>query len=411
LGGLTLTPGVYFFSSAAQLTGQLTLDFEGDPDALFIFQIGSTLTTASDSSIVMIDAGLQPHGCEVYWQVGSSATLGTNTDFVGTIVALTSVTLNTGASIISGRALARNGAVTLDTNVITIEGCETVSVTGSISGTKFNDLNGNGLQDAGEPGLAGVTVFLDDGNGVLDAGEETRLTDIDGNYTFAGLAADTYIVRQVTPAGMANTTPNPVTVTLGSDEDITGVDFGDQLIVIVDGQVVSIRGAKFRDVNGNGVRNAGEPGLQGWTIFLDTNDNGFLDAGETSTLTDANGNYTFFDLGPGTYRVREVRPLGWVQMTNNPPDIVITSLGQNVTASPLGNARATALIRASKLSLIGRNMAPGVLGRQARFVANLYEDLLGRAPDLAGLRRYVRLLQAGFSRARVAAIFRADFGL
>ncbi len=118
LGGLTLTPGVYFFSSSAQLTGILTLNNLGNPDALFVFQIGSTLTTASAASVVTINGGSMP-GCNVFWQVGSSATLGTTTDFEGHILALTSITLNNGASILDGSALAINGAVTLDSNEIT----------------------------------------------------------------------------------------------------------------------------------------------------------------------------------------------------------------------------------------------------------------------------------------------------
>jgi type VI secretion system secreted protein VgrG len=114
LGGLTLTPGVYRFASSAQLTGTLTLNTLGNPNAIFVFQIGSTLTTASNSSVVEIGGDND----NVYWQVGSSATLGTTTAFEGNILALTSITLNTRASIACGRALARNGAVTLDTNFI-----------------------------------------------------------------------------------------------------------------------------------------------------------------------------------------------------------------------------------------------------------------------------------------------------
>lgn len=119
LGGMVLTPGVYFFSSSAMLTSTLTLDAMGDPNALFVFQMGSTLTTASGASVLTIN---NASGCSVYWQVGSSATLGTETDFVGNILALTSITLNTDATILDGRALARNGAVTLDANIITA-GC------------------------------------------------------------------------------------------------------------------------------------------------------------------------------------------------------------------------------------------------------------------------------------------------
>jgi hypothetical protein len=115
LGGLVLTPGVYFFASSAQLTGTLTLNNLGNPNALFVFQIGSTLTTASGSSVIFTSSLADRN---VFWQVGSSATLGTTTGFEGNILALTSITLNTGASIGCGSALARNGAVTLDSNVI-----------------------------------------------------------------------------------------------------------------------------------------------------------------------------------------------------------------------------------------------------------------------------------------------------
>ncbi|MBP8273583.1 MAG: DUF3494 domain-containing protein, partial [Acidobacteria bacterium] len=116
LGGLTLTPGVYCFSTTAQLTGTLTLNAQGNSNAVFIFKIGSALTTASGSSVVVINSGSL---CNVFWQVGSSATLGTASSMAGTIMAQTSITLTTGASI-NGRAFARDGAVTLDTNSVTV---------------------------------------------------------------------------------------------------------------------------------------------------------------------------------------------------------------------------------------------------------------------------------------------------
>jgi len=119
LGGKTLTAGVYCFSTSAQLTGALTLNAQGNANAVFIFKIGSTLTTASGSTVLLINGGSP---CSVFWQVGSSATVGTTTTFVGNILALTSITLNTGAGV-SGRALARNGAVTMDTNNIGSAGC------------------------------------------------------------------------------------------------------------------------------------------------------------------------------------------------------------------------------------------------------------------------------------------------
>ncbi len=119
LGGRTLTPGVYTSASSIGITGTLTLDAQGDPNAVFIFQAGSTLTTASDSEIVLINDA-QP--CRVFWQVGSSATLGTNSNFVGHILAMESITVTTGAEV-QGQLLARNGAVTLDTNIITNDFC------------------------------------------------------------------------------------------------------------------------------------------------------------------------------------------------------------------------------------------------------------------------------------------------
>lgn len=108
LGGLTLGPGVYCFDTSAQLTGKLSLQGAG----VWIFQIGSTLTTASNSSVVVSGGG---QDTDVYWVIGSSATIGTGTGFTGNILAQASITLTTGASV-SGRALAIDGAVTMDTN-------------------------------------------------------------------------------------------------------------------------------------------------------------------------------------------------------------------------------------------------------------------------------------------------------
>lgn len=121
LGGLTLTPGVYCFSASAALTGTLTLNFLGDPNALFLFKVGSTLITASGSSVLLLNNAGVTCPPNVFWQVGSSATLGTGSTFVGNILALTSITGTTGAGV-SGRMLARNGAVTLDTNNVALCG-------------------------------------------------------------------------------------------------------------------------------------------------------------------------------------------------------------------------------------------------------------------------------------------------
>jgi len=123
LGGLTLEPGVYNASSSIGLTGTVALDAQGDPDAVFVFQVGSTLTTASASTVALLNGA---QACNVFWQIGSSATLGTNSTFVGTIMALTSISVTTGTTV-DGRALARNGSVTLDSDVFTQSACETTA--------------------------------------------------------------------------------------------------------------------------------------------------------------------------------------------------------------------------------------------------------------------------------------------
>jgi hypothetical protein len=158
LGGSTLTPGIY--SSAAGtfgITGTLTLDGQGDPNAVFIFKMASTLTTAGASSVVLINGA---QACNVFWQVGSSATLGTTSVFKGNIFALTSATLTTGANV-EGRVLARNGAVTLDSNVVKRAIClgqaPSVPVPVVTPTPTPTDTDGDGIPDAEEstaiPGL------------------------------------------------------------------------------------------------------------------------------------------------------------------------------------------------------------------------------------------------------------------
>jgi Ice-binding-like len=119
--GQTLAPGVYKASSSLDVGGSLTLDAGGDPNAVFIFQAPSTLVTDSASNVILTNGA---QACNVFWQVGSSATLGTNSAFTGSILALTSISVDTGDTI-AGRALARNGAVTLDDDTITSSTCAT----------------------------------------------------------------------------------------------------------------------------------------------------------------------------------------------------------------------------------------------------------------------------------------------
>ena len=123
LGGQTLVAGIYKSASSLSLTGTLTLNGAGNADSVFVLQAGSTFVGASGSHVVL-ENGAQ--ACHVFWQVGSSATLGTTSQFSGSLLALTSITLNTGAQV-SGRVLAQNGAVTLDSNVITVPACQSAA--------------------------------------------------------------------------------------------------------------------------------------------------------------------------------------------------------------------------------------------------------------------------------------------
>src|SRR6185503_3803395 len=116
LGGRTLTPGVYRFAVSAPLNGVLTLDAKGDANAFFVFQIGSTLLAAQGSSVRLINGARFEN---VFWQVGSSATIGANASFMGNIIALASITLSAGTKI-SGRTMARTGAVTMDHSSVSI---------------------------------------------------------------------------------------------------------------------------------------------------------------------------------------------------------------------------------------------------------------------------------------------------
>jgi len=147
VGGLTLVPGVYKFDSSAQLTGALTLNFTSNPSGDFIFQIGSTLTTGS-GSVVNVIGGNSLSG--IYWQVGSSATLGggvgTPTTFAGNIIALESITLVTDTDILCGRAIALTGAVTMDTN--------------TISNDNTAEDFGSGRSDFGSSGFSGVPTAV-----------------------------------------------------------------------------------------------------------------------------------------------------------------------------------------------------------------------------------------------------------
>ncbi|MFA4917577.1 MAG: SdrD B-like domain-containing protein, partial [Syntrophales bacterium] len=193
--------------------------------------------------------------------------------------------------------------------------CATIDSTGSICGIKFNDLNGNGIQDSGELGLANWVINLKFQNaaGFITL---TDTTDANGNYCFNNLQpGGTYTVFETNQSGWTQTSPpspGTYTILLTSGEHRDSVNFGNKQLPVVG----SICGIKFNDLNGNGVQDPGELGLANWVINLKfQNAAGFITITDT---TDTNGNYCFNDLQPGgTYTVFETNQSGWTQ--TSPP--------------------------------------------------------------------------------------------
>lgn len=180
---------------------------------------------------------------------------------------------------------------------------------GEIRGIKFEDLNGNGIFDQGEKPLGGWVIYLDaNNNGQKDLGEKWTVTKNNGEYRFKKLPAGIYTVREVLKKNWVQTYPASGLhlVNLATGQIISGKNFGNFKL----GQ---IRGIKYEDKNGNGKKDRHEPRLAGWVIYLDANNNGALDGGEISTMTDENGKYRFDNLLPGTYHAREVLLDGWRQ--------------------------------------------------------------------------------------------------
>jgi hypothetical protein len=228
----------------------------------------------------------------------------------------------------------------------TSEFSHTVAVLGSITGRVFVDLNADGVQQPGEPGLKGRTLYLDlNNNGVQDTGEPTAPTDAFGNYSFSGLAPGTYVVRDRLLPGWYLSVPAAGSYTVASaGQMVTGRDFGEY-------QLASIAGHVFHDVNGDGIQESGEASLAQWTVYVDVNGNGRFDPGPDKThplepyaLTDANGNYLITGVRPGTDVVRVYLPAGWVatRPVGGAYHLAVTS-GQARTKVDFGVARAVSI--------------------------------------------------------------------
>jgi hypothetical protein len=188
-----------------------------------------------------------------------------------------------------------------------------------IFGTVYADTNGNGIRDVGEKGVPGVTVYLDlNNNGTLDAGEPSTTTATDqfftptvdesGTYSFTHLGLGTYTVRAVMPALLSATPAAQTvhTVVLGASQVINNIDTAAQY------RANEIHGVRFVDSNGNRVRDLGEPGQAGITVYIDSNRNGVRDPGEPTTTTAADGSYSFTGLTPGKYVIRDEEPIDYL---------------------------------------------------------------------------------------------------
>ncbi len=187
---------------------------------------------------------------------------------------------------------------------------------GAIKGTQWNDLDGDGIKDIGEPGLNNRTIYLDqNNNSVFDVGEISAQTDANGDYIFTDLVAGTYQVAEVLPTGWETTFPvgGVQTVNLEKGEIETNINFGNKALP------GEIQGIKWKDSDGDGIKDASEVGLAGWTIFLDSDQDGILDPGETFTTTGVNGEYNFKNLAPDTYTVAEQVKEGWQQTSPGAP--------------------------------------------------------------------------------------------
>jgi hypothetical protein len=184
---------------------------------------------------------------------------------------------------------------------------------GDVTGTIFNDANRNGIDDPAENGLAGWTVFVDtNANGVLNAGERSAVTDIDGQYAIVGLNAGNVSLVEIVPPGFSPTPgfTNRQTVRIRNNRRTTA-DFPNVALPPVTG---TVSGTVFEDRNENGIREAGEPGIAGWAMFIDVNGDAIPNAGEPSAATAADGSYRITGVTPGTVTVFEV-PAGGLRPT------------------------------------------------------------------------------------------------
>ena len=314
MAGMTLVPGVYNFDSTASVGGggTLTLDAQNDPNAVFIFQVGSALDFSVGSSVVVINA--PPDFCNKFWAVGSDATLNTGCVVQGTIIASGAITVNNGASLY-GRAISLNAAVTLDDNGIMVP-CQTDAPSSppfTLEIFKFNDLNGNGIYEPlTEFPLAGWDFDITGPSAYSNSGT----TNEDGFIVITGLDEGDYeVTESPVQTGWDVTTANPQTVAVSASGGERAV-FGNQL---AEGTLAIF---KFNDVNGDGIYSPidGDAPLSGWDYDV-TGPSAYSDSGTTG----ADGFLLFTGLALGDYEVTETVQLGWGVTTGNPQTATLSA--------------------------------------------------------------------------------------
>ncbi|NEP46058.1 MAG: hypothetical protein F6K35_45400 [Okeania sp. SIO2H7] len=275
---------------------------------------------------------------------------------------------------------------------------------GIISGKVFDDFNGNGLLDPGEPiGIPDVQIYIDtNNNGIFDPTEPNTFSNINGDYAIVGLTTPgTYTIRQVPRDDLVKTTPD-ATVEVGVNQNFIfniGNSRTQGAPPPAGGELTSIGGAVFEDRNSNQLVDPDEGGLAGFTVYLDVNENSILDEGEPSSVSDPEGRYSFVNLpvrrdDSGNllpYVVRQVPQPGFTQTT---PDAVITLVeGESANFVNIGNAPGAvapsaegaageAQTEASSLSAFDPITNPGVGvsdGEEFRTISSVSDEGLGSA--------------------------------
>jgi cyclophilin family peptidyl-prolyl cis-trans isomerase len=327
--------------------------------------VGTVFTDANDNAT--FDSGdIGVAGRTVFIdEDGSGSADGTNPQTTTNSVGQFTFSSLAAGSYTVEEVLPTGGTLTTPTQTVTVTAGQTTTgvIFGelpSITGTVFVDLNQNGQFDSGEPGLAGQTVFLNiDGSGAPDADNPSTTTDSNGNYAFGTEPAGAYSV-EVQLSGNVTVTTSTQSITVTTGQTASGINLG---------ELPSITGMVFTDTAGTGVYQSGDAGVAGRTVFLDNDGSGAPDSSNPSATTDANGNYFFLGLAPGSYTVTEVIPSG-ITLTTSPQTITVTAgeVTSGVDIGESGTATGTASISGTvfdDLDLSGQFVSgdPGLAGR------------------------------------------------